>query len=67
MSMLDTCILGGEVLLPDGVAAVDLGIKDGAIAGIYAPGTAPDARETIAWDGAVRNTGCGCRWGDHDL
>ena len=47
MSMLDTCILGGEVLLPHGVAGVDLGIKDGAIAGIYAPGTAPEAHETI--------------------
>ena len=47
MSMLDTCIMGGEVLLPHGVAGVDLGSKDGAIAGSYAPGTAPEAHETI--------------------
>jgi len=46
MTMLDTLIAGGEVLLPDGLARVDLGIKDGHVAGIYQPGTAPDAVET---------------------
>lgn len=47
MSMLDTRIVGGDVLLPDGVASVDLGLKDGKVAGVYARGTAPDAGETI--------------------
>ncbi|MFV1877744.1 dihydroorotase [Nioella sp.] len=47
MSALDTAITGGEVLLPDGLARVDLGLHDGKVAGIYAPGTAPDATQTI--------------------
>lgn len=47
MSALDNLISGGDVLLPDGLHRVDLGLKDGLIAGIYAPGTAPDAAETI--------------------
>lgn len=44
---LDLLIGGGEVLLPDGVHRVDLGIAGGQVAGIYAPGTAPKAAETI--------------------
>lgn len=47
MSGLDTLIVGGEVLLPDGLAAVDLGLSGGKVAGIFAPGTAPDAAEVI--------------------
>ncbi|WP_372920915.1 dihydroorotase [Roseovarius sp.] len=47
MSDLDTVIAGGHVLLPDGVHLVDLGLVDGKVAGVYAPGTAPDAAETI--------------------
>ncbi len=47
MSRLDTLISGGEVLLPDGPHRVDLGLLDGVIAGIYAPGTAPDATHVI--------------------
>lgn len=47
MSRLDTVIAGGDVLLPDGLHRVDLGLKDGTVAGIYAPGTAPDAAITI--------------------
>ena len=46
MTMLDTLIAGGEVLLPDGLARVDLGIKDGRVAGLYQPGTAPDSAES---------------------
>lgn len=47
MSALDTLIAGGEVLLPDGVHRVDLGLADGRVAGLYAPGTAPEASEVI--------------------
>jgi len=47
MSGLDTLISGGGVLLPDGVHRVDLGLADGKVAGLYAPGTAPDAAEVI--------------------
>ena len=47
MSGLDTLISGGDVLLPDGVHRVDLGLADGKVAGLYAPGTAPDAAELI--------------------
>ena len=47
MSGLDTLISGGDVLLPNGVHRVDLGLADGKVAGLYAPGTAPDAAELI--------------------
>lgn len=47
MSGLDTLITGGDVLLPDGLHRVDLGLAGGKVAGVYAPGTAPDAAETI--------------------
>ncbi|MBM1219798.1 dihydroorotase family protein [Ponticoccus sp. SC2-23] len=44
---LDTLITGGEVLLPDGPCRADLGLADGRVAGVYAPGTGPDAVEVI--------------------
>ena len=44
---LDTLIAGGEVLLPDGPCRADLGLSAGKVAGLYAPGTAPDAAEVI--------------------
>lgn len=47
MSVLDTLIAGGEVLLPDGLHRVDLGLSGGKVAGLYAPGTAPSATQTI--------------------
>jgi dihydroorotase (multifunctional complex type) len=47
MSGLDTVITGGDVLLPDGLTRANLGLKDGKVAGIYAPGAAPDAAKTI--------------------
>lgn len=47
MSALDTVIAGGDVLLPDGLARVDLGLRDGKVAGLYAPGTAPEATQII--------------------
>lgn len=47
MSVLDTLIKGGDVLLPDGLHHVDLGLKAGKVAGVYAPGTAPTAAVII--------------------
>ena len=47
MSALDTVIMGGDVLLPGGLSRVDVGLANGRIAGIYAPGTAPATAETI--------------------
>ncbi len=44
---LDLLIRGGEVLLPDGLHRVDLGLAEGRVAGLYAPGTAPEAAERI--------------------
>lgn len=45
MSGIDTLLQGGEVLLPDGLHRLDLGLAGGRIAGLYAPGTAPEAAE----------------------
>lgn len=47
MSILDTLITGGDVLLPDGLTRVDLGLIDGKVAGLYGPGTAPSAAARI--------------------
>ncbi|UWQ95166.1 dihydroorotase family protein [Rhodobacteraceae bacterium M385] len=47
MSILDTLISGGEVLLPDGLVKADLGLMGGRVAGVYSPGTGPTAAETI--------------------
>ncbi|WP_341862610.1 dihydroorotase family protein [Gymnodinialimonas sp. 57CJ19] len=47
MNILDTLISGGDVLLPDSLVKADLGLKDGKVAGVYSPGTAPTAAETI--------------------
>ncbi|MBO6602365.1 MAG: dihydroorotase family protein [Roseicyclus sp.] len=47
MTALNTLISGGDVLLPDGLHRVDLGLADGKAAGLYAPGTAPDASRII--------------------
>ena len=44
---IETLIVGGEVLLPDGLCRADLGLAGGKVAGLYAPGTAPDAAEVI--------------------
>lgn len=44
---IDTLIRGGTVLLPDGPHLVDLGLADGKVAGVYAPGTAPDATQEL--------------------
>lgn len=47
MTALNTLISGGDVLLPDGLHRVDLGLADGKVAGLYAPGTAPDTSRII--------------------
>ncbi len=47
MSVLDTLISGGDILLPDGLHRVDLGLSGGKVAGVYAPGTSPEAANTI--------------------
>ncbi len=50
---LDVLISGGEVLLPDGLLRADLGLANGEVAGIYAPGTAPEAAEVIDATGRI--------------
>lgn len=45
--VLDTVITGANVVLPAGQSFVEVGIADGAIAGLYRPGEAPEAQETI--------------------
>ena len=45
MSGLDTLLRGGDVLTPDGVHRLDIGLSGGKIAGLYAPGTGPMADE----------------------
>lgn len=47
MSILDTLITGGDVLLPTGLVKADLGLKDGKVAGVYNPGTGPSAADKI--------------------
>ena len=45
MSRIETLLHGGDVLLPDGLHRLDLGMFAGRIAGLYAPGSAPEAGE----------------------
>ncbi len=40
--MLDLLITGGTVVLPNGAAVVDVGVQDGRVAVVAAPGTLPD-------------------------
>lgn len=47
MSALDLLIAGGGVLTPDGLYRLDVGVADGRIAGLYAPGQGPAAAEVI--------------------
>ena len=48
---LDLLITGGMVLTPDGLHRADLGVAAGKVAGLYAPGTAPAAAETLEASG----------------
>ena len=45
MSGIETLLRGGEVLTPDGVHLLDIGLSGGKIIGLYAPDTAPKADE----------------------
>ncbi len=47
MTRLDVLVAGGDVLLPDGLRRLDLGIADGLVVGLYAPGASPGAAETV--------------------
>lgn len=53
MTRIDTLIAGADVLLPDGLHRVDLGLTDGLVAGVYTPGTAPEAAEVIDGTGQI--------------
>jgi len=44
---LDVLVAGGEVLTPDGLYPLDVGVAGGRIAGLYAPGQGPAAAEVI--------------------
>src|SRR5919197_5306406 len=46
--MLDLAVTGGHVVIPEeGILQVDLGIADGRLVHIAAPGTLPQATETL--------------------
>lgn len=45
--MLDRLIRSGTVVTPQGLFPLDLGIDGERVAGLYAPGTAPEAAEVI--------------------
>lgn len=50
---MDTLITGGRIVTESGVLDADLAIAAGRIAGIFAPGRAPPARETIDAGGLI--------------
>lgn len=50
MTDLDLRVVGGTVVSGRESARLDVGIADGAIAGLYPPGEAPAARETLHAD-----------------
>lgn len=49
--MLDALVKDGLIVTAEGRFAGSVGIRDGKVAGIYAPGETPPARETIGADG----------------
>jgi len=55
--VLDRIIIGATAVLDSGVVCVDVGIADGRIAGLYAPGTGPEARERLDADGLILTPG----------
>lgn len=48
---MDTLIRNGLIVTPQGRRVASIGIKGGRIAGIYEPGTEPEAQETIEAEG----------------
>lgn len=48
---MDTLIRNGLVVTPQGQRVASIGIQNGRIAGIYEPGTEPEAREVIDAEG----------------
>jgi dihydropyrimidinase len=46
--MLDLTITGGTCVLPGGTQAADIGVKDGRIVLVGAPGTLPEATTTVS-------------------
>ena len=53
MTILDTLITGGDILLPDGLHRVDLGLAGGKVIGVYKAGSAPSATKTIDATGKI--------------
>lgn len=51
MKSLDTLVTGGQIITAHSRFTGSIGIRDGKIAGIYAPGDEPEAREVISADG----------------
>lgn len=51
--MLDSVIVGGELVHSWGREIASIGIKDGVIAGIYRPGDEPEANETLDASGRL--------------
>ncbi len=47
MSLIDTLVANSDVLTPDGLHPLDIGLKGGRIVGLYARGTAPQAAQVI--------------------
>jgi allantoinase len=45
--MLDARVIGGTVVSPTGQGRLDLGIAEGRVVGLFEPGLAPEARQTI--------------------
>jgi dihydropyrimidinase len=52
--VLDLVITGGQICRPrEELQLADIGVRDGVIVDLYAPGSAPEARETIDATGKV--------------
>lgn len=45
--MLDLRVVGGTVVSGRRSEQLDVGVRDGQVVGLYSPGAAPDARETV--------------------
>lgn len=45
--MMELLIKGAQVVFAEGVSTADIGVKEGKIAGIYAPGLSPQANQVL--------------------